>query len=558
MTISRADAALRLRERQQRELSEKAGSRHVEFVLLVCACIVIATGLGLVYTAKGATARSAPERMLNLNETRAYHELLPLLRFLPNPGDREFAARKIFAATRRGRHLPNVGAIGRIRLTEAEIAADRRLEHFARRIGQARRVNGVKSIPLFTGAQLAELKPQVSVRDLGEFRNRFIVWTALFFVSFFGAHFLWRMRGFSGDNVLLPVACLLTGLGLMLMVTLRDPLRDSLTFVDFAQGVVAGCVAMVAFSLVNYERHIGRLSYVPLFAALFLALAVGLFGTGPGLSDAKVNLWFFQPIELIRILLVLFLAGYFAQNWDALRELRQQHGSLARRFHVPRLDYLLPVVIGVAAALVLFFWLGDLGPALVIGCLFLALYSIARARAALAAAGLGVIVLGFWAGHMLGKPQTAAQRVDMWLAPWDNDVRGGDQVADGLWALATGGITGTGPGLGSPGVVPAAHTDLIISALGEEAGFLGILALYALYSLLIYRSMHIALRAPGVYSFFLALGLALITALQILLISGGLLGLIPLSGVVSPFLSYGRTSMVTNFMLLGMCSPCRA
>ncbi len=100
--------------------------------------------------------------------------------------------------------------------------------------------------------------------------------------------------------------------------------------------------------------------------------------------------------------------------------------------------------------------------------------------------------------------------------------------------------------------MPAAHTDLVISVLGEEAGVIGILALYALYGVLIYRSLRIALRAPGTYSFFLVAGLALITALQLLLITGGLLGLIPLSGVVSPFLSYGRTSMVANFVLFAI------
>ena len=305
---------------------------------------------------------------------------------------------------------------------------------------------------------------------------------------------------------------------------------------------------MALFSLPDYERRFGRLSYVPLAAALLLALALGIFGTGPGTSDAKVNLFFFQPVELIRILLVMFLAGYFAQNWDALRELRHQHPWL----NLPRLDYALPVMLGVAAALLLFFWLSDLGPALLLGGLFLALYSIARNRAGLAAAGLAVIVLGFWAGHAIGKPEAASERVTMWLSPWDNGVRGGDQVADGLWGMATGGVTGSGPGLGSPSTMPAAHTDLVLAAAGEEFGWLGLLSIYALYAFLVWRALRIALRAPGAYSFFLVAGLAIITALEIVLISGGILGLVPLTGVVSPFLSYGRTSMVANFALFGM------
>jgi cell division protein FtsW (lipid II flippase) len=331
------------------------------------------------------------------------------------------------------------------------------------------------------------------------------------------------------------------------MISLRDPLRDTLMFTDFAQGVLAGCVGLCAFSFVDYERHFSRLSYVPLLLSFLLAIALGIFGSGPGVSDVKVNLFFFQPVELIRILIVFFLAGYFAQNWDALRQLRDARS----RFNIPRLDYVLPVVIGVAGSLLLFFWLSDLGPALVIGCLFLTMYGVARKKAGLAAAGLAVIVAGFAVGYAIGYPHTVSERVNMWRSPWDNHVRGGDQLADSLWSMATGGATGTGLGLGNPEIVPAAHTDLILSALGEQLGFAGIAAVFALYGLLIYRSIRIAIRAPASYSFFLVVGLALIFGYQLLLIAGGLLGLIPLSGVVSPFLSYGRTSMVANFAIIG-------
>ena len=112
------------------------------------------------------------------------------------------------------------------------------------------------------------------------------------------------------------------------MVSLRDPIRDTLMFRDFAQGVIAGCVVMALLSVVDWERGFGRLSYVPLALAVLLAIALGLFGSGPGGSDAKINLFFFQPVELIRILIVLFLAGYFAQNWDALRQLRHDREAL--------------------------------------------------------------------------------------------------------------------------------------------------------------------------------------------------------------------------------------
>jgi cell division protein FtsI/penicillin-binding protein 2/cell division protein FtsW (lipid II flippase) len=442
---------------------------------------------------------------------------------------------------RHGIRFDNVGAVARLRAP---------LQNRARQ-----QAAGGPSTTLLTSREYAQLKPHLRVRNFSQFHTQFIIWVSLFFIAFYAVHLFWRARQFAGDNIFLPLLHALAGIGLVLMISLRDPLRDTLMFSDFVQGVVAGCAALALFSIPDYERRFSRLSYVPLAAAVLLALALGLFGSGPGASDAKVNLFFFQPVELIRILIVFFLAGYFAQNWDALRQLRQEHGRLAKwseRFNIPRLDYLLPVTIGVAVSIALFFWLGDLGPALVLGCLFLTMYAIARNRVLLAAAGLAAIVLSFAIGYKIGYPHTVSDRVSMWLSPWDNHVRGGEQVADSLWSLATGGATGTGFGLGDPELVPAAHTDLIVSAFGEQAGFLGVLALYALYAILIYRSFRIALKASGAYSLFLVTGLTLVSAYQLLLISGGLLGLIPLSGVVSPFLSYGRTSMVANFVLVAI------
>src|SRR5579884_3632067 len=180
------------------------------------------------------------------------------------------------------------------------------------------------------------------------------------------------------------------------------------------------------------------------------------------------------------------------------------------------------------------------------------MYSIARNRVLLATTGLAVIILGFAFGYLTGVPHTVTQRVEMWKSPWDNHVRGGDQLADSLWSLATGATTGTGLGLGDSETMPAAHTDLIVAAFGEQAGFVGIVALYLLYGVLVYRSLSIAFHAPNTYSFFLVIGLTLVLAYQTLLITGGLLGLIPLSGVVSPFLSFGKTSMVANFALFGI------
>ena len=518
MKVSRETLLARAEERRTQQLLQKAAPRTQELAALVFATILIATGLYLVYSAKTHNISEVLSSTLDLNHLTGPEQLAPLV-------DNDAIANGIYNAVRQGDRFNNVGALARLRGPNGR---------------------------LLTAAQLAQIKPALRVRSASDYRRAILLWSALFLAAFYAVHLIWRIRRFTGDQTFLPIIQVLSGLGMILMISLRDPLRDTLMFADFAQGAIAGCIALALFSVPDYERQFSRLSYVPLLGALILAIMLGVFGSGPGGSDAKVNLLFFQPVELIRILLVFFLAGYFAQNWDALRQLRQQQGSYAERFNIPRLDYVIPVVIGVLASIALFFWLSDLGPALVIGCLFLTMYAVARGRALLAAAGLAAIVLSFVAGYVIGYPHTVRERVDMWKDPWDNHARGGDQVADSLWAISTGGVTGTGLGLGEPETIPAGHTDLVVSALGEQIGLIGLAALYALYGLLIWRSLRIARNAPGTYSFFLVLGLTLIIAYQMLLITGGLLGLIPLSGVVSPFLSYGRTSMVANFIVFAI------
>jgi hypothetical protein len=212
----------------------------------------------------------------------------------------------------------------------------------------------------------------------------------------------------------------------------------------------------------------------------------------------------------------------------------------------------LPVIVGVGLALLLFFLQKDLGPALVFGCLFLSLYGVARKQIALVVVGVLLMLSGFVVGYALGYPSTIVTRVAMWQSPWQNAMRGGDHLAQSLWAYASGGPTGAGLGLGEPSAIPEAHTDMVLATLGEELGFIGILSIALLYAALFYRGFHIALRARGDYTFFLALGMTLSLLLPVLLIAGGTLGVFPLSGVATPFLSYGKSSMIANFGALGI------
>ena len=529
-----------------------------EFLWLAAVSILIASGLFLVFKAKTRAFGDieqglATRQLLNLNDLSTREDLLPFLGIVSGPAERQFVARNIYNASGK---LPNVGALARIRVTESEIRGARGLTSFKARLDQLPETDGgERSLALVTSEQFRFLKPRFVVRRPAQFEREFFLWSALFVLAYFAVYVWWRVRAFTGDHALLLPVFLLTGVGLILMVSLRDPVRDSMIFTGFAQGVIGGCVLLALLSFVDYTRAFGKLSFVPLLGSFVLSLLLIVLGYGPGVSDAKVNLFGFQPVELIRILLVLFLAGYFAERWDILRHVRETRPKLvwlSEKVDLPPLEYTVPVLVCVGLSLLFFFLQRDLGPALVFTCLFLGLYAIARSGTVMVFAGLAVLVAGFGIGYWIGIPHTVAARVSMWRSPWNNVAHGGDQLAQSLWAFATGGAFGTGLGLGDPALVPAAHTDLVLSALGEEWGFLGLLAVFALYAIILYRSFRIALRAESDYEFFLGTGLAAATALQILLIGGGALGVLPLSGVVTPFLSYGRSSMLANFLVLAI------
>ncbi len=349
----------------------------------------------------------------------------------------------------------------------------------------------------------------------------------------------------------MPAVHILTGLGLILMISLRDPLRDTEEFAKFAKGVGIGAIFLLLplIPAFNYRR-LGRWTYSPLLVAFALFAGLLRFGTGPGESDARVNLGPFQPVEFIKLLLALFLAGYFASKWSRLRDLREKR--FLRFMNLPRFEHAAPVFVAVSIGLAMFFFLKDLGPALVTGFLFLIMFALARGRAGLAMLGIVMLVGGVTAGYHLGQPKTVVDRISMWLGPWDNNIHGGNQLAHGMWALASGGAFGSGAGYGDPSMIPAGDTDLVLPSIGEEWGFMGVATIGLLFAFLAARGLRAALRARTEYGFFLAAGLTTLLMLEMLLISGGVLGAVPLSGVVSPFLSSGNSAMLANFIVLAL------
>ncbi len=488
---------------------------------LVCASILVAAGLLMAYAAKSQSF--ATPNLLNVNTITSSDDLLPLLESFPDRAGRQSVAEGTFEFLQRKRPLANIGALAPLRRSQ--------------------------KFPL------ARLKPLTIVRAPAEFRREFLTAAGVYFAAFYFVALVWSLAHFGGDRALLPALHLLSGMGLILMVSLRDPLRDTLEFHKFAVGVGLGCLLLALPSLRVFDyMRLADWCYTPLFGALALFSALLVYGKGPAGNDAKVNLGPFQPVEAVKILLVLFLAGYFTRNWERLRDLREKRvlPRLFGRLGLPRLEHVAPVLCAVAISLTSFFVLKDLGPALVTFFVFLAMFTAARGRPGLALAGMILMVGSVAAGYRIGQPHTVVDRIHMWLSPWDNDVRGGDQLAHALWAFSTGGPTGSGPGWGDPALIPAGNTDLVLPAIGEEWGFLGVAAVFLLFGFLVSRAYRAATRSETRFGFYLALGLGSLIAFEMLLISAGVLGALPLSGVVSPFLSSGNTAMLANFLVFAM------
>jgi cell division protein FtsI/penicillin-binding protein 2/cell division protein FtsW (lipid II flippase) len=476
----------------------------------------------MAYAAKQQSF-AGTERLVNVNAVSSPDDLLPLLESFPDRRERQAVAEGTYEFLQRKRPIANIGALAPLRRSQ--------------------------KLPL------ARLKPLMIVRGPREFQQEFIQSVALYFGAFYLVALVWAVARFRGDRMLLPALHLLSGIGLILMVSMRDPLRDTLEFHKFAVGAAIGCLLLVLPALKPFDyMRLSDWCYIPLFGALGLFGMLLEFGRGPAGNDAKVNLGPFQPVELIKILLVLFMAGYFTRNWERLRDLRERRIFLRvlGRLGLPRLEHVVPVACAVAVSLVFFFVLKDLGPALVTFFVFLSMFGAARGRPGLALAGVVLLVSSVAVGYRMGQPHTVVDRIHMWLAPWNNDVHGGDQLAHALWAFSTGGPTGSGPGWGDPAMIPAGSTDLVLPAIGEEWGFLGVAAVFLLFGFLVSRAFRAAAHSNTRFGYFLAIGLGCLIAFEMLLISSGVLGALPLSGVVSPFLSSGNTAMLANFLVFAL------
>lgn len=369
----------------------------------------------------------------------------------------------------------------------------------------------------------------------------------VFVLSLLGvAHVLVRFTARGADPMLLPTAALLHGLGFVMIARLSDRwggLQATWSLV----GVGAFALTLLVIERVGDLRRYQFTSLALGVGLLLLPLVPGLGFTSGGariwVSVGPIN---FQPGEFAKILLAVFFAAYLAER----KELIVQGHTTVLGITLPELRHLGPILLAWGMSVVVMVGEKDLGSSLLFFTLFVVMLWVATERTSFLLMGLGLFAGGATiAYNLFSHVQT---RVDIWLNPWDQYTTRGYQPVQALFALANGGLTGTGLGLGDPGAIPAAHNDFIFAAIGEELGLVGATAVLAAFALLVGAGMRTALRAQRDFEKLLATGLTTIAAVQTFIIIGGVLRVVPLTGVTLPFMSYGGSSLVANYVLLAL------
>ena len=380
----------------------------------------------------------------------------------------------------------------------------------------------------------------------------------VFLIAFGGIHLAVRAWAPKATPLLLPPVVALSAIGFFQIYRL-DTGRAGLQrwWLLVAAALAVGVLALLSRSGTTVLRRYRNLT---LLASIGLLLLPNLpTDWGFPLRGLEVNasrIWItldlgiiqmqFQPAELAKLGLVIFIAAYLADRQRALREAHRSLGPI----RIPEPRQLIPLLAAWGGSVLILVWQTDLGASLLLFAGFvLLLYAATGAGGYLVAGGL--LALGGAVAGYQAFPHVQ-RRVVAWLAPFDHYHDEGYQIAQGLFGLGSGSLAGAGPWLGRPDLIPHASTDFVFAAVGEELGLAGSVAVIALFGLAISVGLGIAFRSRDTFRKLLAAGLILVMAVQVILIMGGILRLLPLTGITLPFMSYGGSALVGNMVLVAL------
>ncbi|MCP4435173.1 MAG: FtsW/RodA/SpoVE family cell cycle protein [Actinomycetia bacterium] len=360
------------------------------------------------------------------------------------------------------------------------------------------------------------------------------------------AHIVTRKVAPAADALLLPIAALLNGIGYVFIARLDKDLaalQATWTFV----GITGFVLTLV---LVRDIKVLQRYRYTFGLVGLLLLMLPLLPGIGRNINGARI--WVeigpvsFQPGEFAKIALAIFFAGYLMEKRELLGVATFRLGPV----NIPDPRHFFPILGAWGVALVVMIFERDLGSALLFFVLFVVMLWVATGRVSYLVAGGGLFAIGAWLSW--SRFDHVKTRVDIWLDPWADPSGSGYQIVQAAYALAWGGTTGTGPGLGIAGRIPFEETDFIFAIIAEELGVLGSTAILCAFLLLAGSGLRIARRCSDGFMALLAVGLTTLIAVQAFIIIAGVIRLLPLTGITLPFVSYGGSSLVANYVLLAL------
>ena len=371
---------------------------------------------------------------------------------------------------------------------------------------------------------------------------------AIVALAYVAAHVVTRKFARQADSLVLPLVAGLNAIGLAAIYRLspRGFGATQVTWTALGLACFAGTLV-----LVRDYRVLSRYKYILGFAGVGLLLLpltpIGAVVNGARLW-VKVGGFQFQPAELSKICLVAFFAAYLADRKELLAIATKRLAGL----HVPDFKHFGPLLVMWGISLAVMFYERDLGSSLLFFSIFLLMLYVATSRVIYTAFGALLFVGGAIVGYQAFSH--VQSRVQVWLDVFDPELIQGPsyQLAQSMFALATGGLFGTGLGQGRPDLIPVAETDFIFAVVGEELGLMGTVAVLLTFMLLVGRGLRVALHARDDFGQLLAAGLTFILGLQTIIILGGVTRLMPLTGITLPFMSYGGSSILSNFVLVAL------
>ncbi len=404
-----------------------------------------------------------------------------------------------------------------------------------------------------------------STRDLNwDWRD---IWVSLAYVgAVLGLSIWFGIARLRGDQVLFPLVVCLAGLGLLMVQRLAPDLVSEEIYTRELQGLSSESpsyaslarnqlvylalglsLLLATITMLRQLDWLKRYKYTWALLAIFVMAVTAVVGTE--INGARLWLdvgpFTIQTSEIAKLALVVFLAAYLAERRDLITQ-NVHIGPIP----VPPLPYLAPMGIMWGMSLLVLVRQNDFGTALLFFCIFISMLYVATNRLSYVLLLVGLFVVSVYAVSQI-SPRVVA-RADAWLNPWADPNVSGYQLVQSEYALATGGVFGTGLAQGHPAFIPEVHSDFVFSAIGEELGLAGTLVVLLLFVLLTFRGLSIAAACWDPFAKFLATGLTVALGAQALIIVGGTVRLIPLTGITLPFVSAGGSSLLSNFIIVGL------